>query len=121
MPKIIIRLENLLIFVLSIYFILNTPDNGFFIQNWYLIILIWLSFDLSMIGYLINKKLGSMTYNLIHNYLLAILIVVYGNYVGSPNLIILGLILISHISLDRFLGYGLKYPADFKHTHIQKL
>lgn len=120
-PKLIIRLENLAVFVLSIYLILNTPDNGFLLGNWYLIILIWLSFDLSMIGYLINKTLGSVTYNFVHNYLSAILIVIYGNYAGSPNLIILGYILLSHVSLDRFLGFGLKYPTDFKHTHIQKL
>lgn len=121
MPKLIIKLENLAVFFLSVYLILITPDNGFFLQNWYLIILIWLSIDLSMIGYFINKKLGSIIYNLIHNYLLALFIIIFGNYAGSPNLIVVGYILLSHVSLDRFLGFGLKYPSDFKDTHIQKL
>ncbi len=32
-----------------------------------------------------------------------------------------GLILGGHIGLDRFLGYGLKYPSAFKDTHIQRM
>ena len=31
----------------------------------------------------------------------------------------LSLIWTAHISMDRMLGYGLKYPASFKFTHIQ--
>ena len=29
-----------------------------------------------------------------------------------------GIILFTHSNMDRILGYGLKYPDDFKHTHL---
>jgi hypothetical protein len=27
----------------------------------------------------------------------------------------------AHIGMDRLLGYGLKYPTDFKDTHLQRV
>jgi len=38
-----------------------------------------------------------------------------------PELRILpyALIWISHIGFDRMLGYGLKYPTQFRDTHLQ--
>lgn len=40
-------------------------------------------------------------------------------HLGSVVLEEVGLIWISHIGLDRMLGYGLKYPTSFAFTHIQ--
>lgn len=74
-----------------------------------------------MIGYLKNKKIGSIIYNLGHNYLLAIALVILGNLTPYDWMVTLGIILFAHVSLDRALGYGLKYPDDFKNTHTQKL
>ncbi|MBC8508108.1 MAG: DUF4260 family protein [Anaerolineales bacterium] len=36
------------------------------------------------------------------------------------NLIIqlIGVIMLGHSSLDRVIGYGLKYPDSFQHTHL---
>jgi hypothetical protein len=31
----------------------------------------------------------------------------------------IALIWLAHIGLDRMLGYGLKYPTEFKDTHMQ--
>jgi hypothetical protein len=33
----------------------------------------------------------------------------------------LALILFAHIGIDRWLGFGLKYPSGFKDTHLQRL
>jgi hypothetical protein len=33
----------------------------------------------------------------------------------------LALIWLTHIGVDRFIGYGLKYPTDFKDTHLQRV
>jgi hypothetical protein len=27
----------------------------------------------------------------------------------------------AHIGMDRLMGYGLKYPTDFKDTHLQRV
>ena len=33
----------------------------------------------------------------------------------------LALIWLTHIGVDRAVGYGLKYPTDFKDTHLQRV
>jgi hypothetical protein len=38
-----------------------------------------------------------------------------------PALLAIAIIWFSHIVFDRLLGYGLKYPAHFKDTHLQHL
>jgi hypothetical protein len=32
----------------------------------------------------------------------------------------ISLIWLAHISFDRLMGYGLKYPGEFRRTHIQR-
>ena len=32
-----------------------------------------------------------------------------------------GLIWLTHIGVDRLVGYGLKYPTDLKRTHLQRV
>ena len=40
---------------------------------------------------------------------------------NHPTLIAVALIWTSHITFDRLLGYGLKYPTFFKDTHLQHI
>lgn len=77
--------------------------------------------DISTIGYLKNKRLGALVYNLVHNFVLCFILIFSGIFLGEEILISLGLILSAHIGLDRLIGYGLKYPTDFKDTHMQKV
>ncbi|MFC2186145.1 DUF4260 domain-containing protein [Peijinzhouia sedimentorum] len=74
--------------------------------------------DLSMIGYLVNPKIGAWSYNLFHHKLLAIVILVLGYWIDNPLIILSGIILFGHSSMDRFFGYGLKFEDNFKHTHL---
>jgi len=115
MVKIILRLENLGILATSLYFYQQLHGN------WLLFILILLSLDVSMIGYLKNKKIGSLLYNLVHNYLLALLLIAIGVYLQRSEVTSLGLIVSAHIGIDRFVGYGLKYPTSFKETHLKNV
>lgn len=115
MVKTILRLENLGILLASLYFYQRI--NG----NWLLFILILLSLDASMIGYLKNRKIGSLLYNLVHNYLLALLLIAIGVYLQRTEITALGLIISSHVGMDRFVGYGLKYPSHFKDTHLKRV
>ena len=39
----------------------------------------------------------------------------------APLAVAAALILAGHIGFDRMLGYGLKYPDAFGHTHLGKL
>ena len=115
MVKYIIRLEGLVFFLLSL--VLYYQISG----NWLIFALLILAPDISMLGYLKNKQLGAIAYNLGHNYILALAVVVYGFLSANNFIVSLGLILTAHTGMDRFFGYGLKYASGFKDTHIQKL
>jgi len=77
--------------------------------------------DLSMVGYLINPAVGAVTYNLVHHKALGILIGIWGLAVGNQYLMLAGIMLVAHSSMDRVAGYGLKYADSFKHTSLGTL
>lgn len=116
MIKKILQLEGLAFLLLALFF--YNQLHG----NWVLFILLLFTPDISMIGYLKNKKFGAVLYNFIHNYVLSIIIIAIGEiFLQNSFITLLGIILFAHVGLDRLLGYGLKYPTDFKNTHLQKL
>jgi Domain of unknown function (DUF4260) len=86
--------------------------------NWLLYALLLLAPDLSMLGYMAGNKIGASIYNLIHTYPLPALLAAYGLLGNNPLALSLALIWSSHIGGDRLLGYGLKYPTEFKDTHL---
>jgi hypothetical protein len=74
--------------------------------------------DAGMLGYLANAKTGALTYNLFHHKGIALVIALLGWYWGVAPITLTGIILFAHASFDRMLGYGLKYPDSFHHTHL---
>lgn len=74
--------------------------------------------DLSMLGYLISAKVGGFTYNLVHHKALGIALGVAGLFLGTNELMFAGILLFGHSSLDRAMGYGLKYDKGFTYTHL---
>ena len=99
-------------------------------QPWWIFLLLLLGPDIGMLGYLINTKAGALTYNLLHHKGVAIGFVIAGAIVRHSGpfeltsgkveelLLIIGLILYGHSSMDRMLGYGLKFSDHFQHTHL---
>jgi hypothetical protein len=87
--------------------------------RWLLFALLFLTPDLSMLGYLGGIPLGAVTYNTIHTYLGPFVLVAYFILAGHPPLLPIALIWIAHIGFDRMLGFGLKYPTNFKDTHLK--
>ena len=84
-----------------------------------LFIVLILAPDLGMLGYLANARVGSVMYNTIHFYLLPVALIGLSLAAGSTIGVQIGLIWFAHISMDRIVGYGLKYPTVFKDTHLQ--
>ncbi|WP_341871394.1 DUF4260 domain-containing protein [Spirosoma oryzicola] len=74
--------------------------------------------DLSMLGYLISAKVGAFTYNLVHHKALGIALSFAGLFLGNNELMFAGILLFGHSSLDRAMGYGLKYDKGFNYTHL---
>ena len=77
--------------------------------------------DLSMIGYAINPAVGAVSYNIVHYKGVGIVIGLIGLMIGSQMLMLVGIMLFAHSSMDRMLGYGLKYFDSFKHTSLGNL
>jgi hypothetical protein len=107
-----IKIEEAAITAFAIYF-LTKFDLGLPVWLW---ILLFFSPDLSMLGYLVNTRVGAFTYNLFHHRAVALALVAAGFMMHLNILITGGILLAAHSSFDRMLGYGLKYPDDFKHT-----
>jgi len=86
-----------------------------------LLIPAWLAVDLSMVGYLAGPRLGSITYNAAHNLVLPLALLGLGWWTGMGWLVLAGAVFITHIGVDRALGYGLKLPTDFRDTHLGRI
>jgi hypothetical protein len=74
--------------------------------------------DVSMVGYLANAQIGAAVYNAVHTYLGPLLLGAYSVSTDHRTPLLLALIWVAHIGLDRMLGFGLKYPTEFKDTHL---
>jgi hypothetical protein len=110
--QLLLRLEALAAVALSIVFYARTG------ASWWLFAVLWLLPDLSLLGYLAGPKLGARVYNAIHSYVTPAALAVTGLLLRSPVVLPYALIWINHIAVDRLLGYGLKYPAGFRWTHL---
>lgn len=110
----IIKIEEAAITVVSIYF-LSRYNLGMPFWVWALLFFVP---DLSMLGYLVNTRVGGFTYNLFHHRAIALALVAIGFLMHMDILTAGGLLLLAHSSFDRMLGYGLKFPDDFKHTNL---
>jgi len=71
------------------------------------IFFVWLLLpDVSMIGYVVNTRVGALLYNLAHHQGLALVILITEIYFTLPGLALAGIILFGHSAMDRLLGYG---------------
>lgn len=113
--KNMLKLEEFFLLALAL-FLFSELDYGW---GWYA--LLFLTPDLSMIGYVMNPRLGAWTYNLIHHKGLSAALYVLGALTATPWLMFAGTILLGHSSFDRVLGYGLKYPDTFQNTHLGRI
>ena len=113
--QVFLRLEGLAAAALSAVFYARTG------ASWWLFAALWLTPDLSMMGYLGGPKMGARIYNAIHSYVTPAALAVTALLLKSPALLPYALIWMNHIGVDRLLGYGLKYPQGFRFTHLGKL
>ncbi len=88
--------------------------------NWLCALPLLLLPDISMAGYLGGPRLGSFTYNLVHNWAVGLAVLGLGAWLDSNALLLAGTVLIGHVGGDRLVGYGLKHTSGFKDTHLQR-
>ncbi len=114
-PKIFLHAEGFFLLVTSLVLYANL---GF---SWLTFALLFLVPDVSMLGYLRDKKFGALVYNLVHTTTAPLGVFLSLFALGRPESYWFPLIWIAHIGFDRLMGYGLKYDTAFKDTHLQRV
>jgi hypothetical protein len=115
LPRILLHAEGAAVFIVAtaLYFHFDYP--------WWLYLVLALAPDLSMIGFLAGARTGAVSYDVVHTYVLPVVLATSGVLFEVDALVQVGLIWLVHIGADRALGYGLKYPSGFKDTHLQRV
>ena len=113
--KQLIKWEEAAMFLLSIVLISRLP------YAWYWWLVWILAPDLSMIAYLGGNRVGAIGYNIVHHKGVAIMLYLVGLFMSHPALEYAGMILFGHSSMDRGMGYGLKYFSGFQDTHLGRI
>jgi Domain of unknown function (DUF4260) len=115
LPRLLLHAEGAAVAVAAVALYL---DAGY---AWWLLLVLALAPDLSMVGYLAGPRVGAVAYDAAHTYVLPVALAAAGVVTGGDTEIQLGLIWLTHIGVDRAIGYGLKYPSGFKDTHLQRV
>lgn len=113
--KTLIKVEEAAQFALSIFLFTQLP-----FALWVYPALLLVP-DVSMIGYVMNPKIGAFFYNLFHHKAVAIVIGLLGFYLGNDFILLAGIILFGHSAMDRMFGYGLKFNTGFGDTHLGEI
>jgi hypothetical protein len=115
LPRLLLHAEGagVAVAAIALYFHADYP--------WWLLVLLVLAPDLSLGGYLVGRLVGSAAYNAAHTYVAPVALGAVGMIAGPDVAVQLALIWITHMGIDRAIGYGLKYPTSFKETHLQRV
>ena len=114
-PDVLLRLEGLVALAVGC-----VAYQRLYPHHWGVFALLFFVPDVSLLGYLRSaNKASAAFYNLVHSYVLPLALGLLSWERGSVLGGQLALIWMAHISFDRCLGYGLKFPQSFRYTHIQ--
>jgi hypothetical protein len=111
----ILRIEGFAIAIVSAILYARTG------ASWWLFAAMWLTPDLSMLGYLFGPCRGARTYNAFHTYTLPITLALSALALHVNGVLPFALIWVNHIGVDRLMGYGLKYSNGFGWTHLSRM
>jgi hypothetical protein len=112
-PRLLLHAEGAAVAVSAVALYFNAD------YAWWLLVVLALAPDLSMVGYLAGPRVGAVAYDAAHTYVLPAILAAVGVITESDTGVQLGLIWLTHIGVDRSIGYGLKYPTGFRDTHLQ--
>jgi hypothetical protein len=114
-PRVLLHAEGgaVAVAAIALYFSAGYP--------WWLLVALALAPDVSLAGYLAGQSAGTALYNAAHTYVPPVILGTVGIVAEADLAVQLALIWIMHIGADRAIGYGLKYPASFKQTHLQRV
>ncbi len=111
----LLRVEGLAVLALTLLL------YGYYGIGWVWFAVLFLVPDISMLGYLAGPRRGAAMYNAAHTYVGPVVVWIGGAFIDSRVTTGVALIWAAHLGMDRALGYGLKYPTAFGHTHLGTL
>jgi hypothetical protein len=100
--KMLLKLEEAGLVLLSFYLFLALD------YAWWWFPLLFFLPDISLIGFVINKKAGALTYNVIHHKALSVALYLLGSVTQIHMMQLAGLVMLGHSSFDRALGFELQ-------------
>jgi hypothetical protein len=114
-PRILLRLEGGVVLAAAT-FAYAWAGGG-----WAMFAVLFLVPDIFMLGYFRGLTTGAAVYNAGHTHIAPAALAAYGLFQAQPLALDIALIWIAHIGFDRLLGFGLKYPTAFGHSHLSKV
>lgn len=111
----LLRAEAALLFALSLW------AYGRWGVGWGTFALCFLLPDLAFLGYLAGPRIGALAYNVAHALVGPLALLAVGVASGERAALAAGLIWTAHVGFDRMFGYGLKYAAGFRATHLGRI
>lgn len=113
-PRIMLHIEGAGVLIASIILYAQVD------LAWWIYPLLLLAPDVFMVGYLLGNEWGARIYNIGHLYAVPIALGLLALLTSWTFGMGLAIIWIGHIGMDRAVGYGFKYPANFKETHLNR-
>jgi hypothetical protein len=114
-PRLLLRLEGMALLIVAVTMFWH---GG---ASWWLFAALILAPDLSFLGYLAGPRIGAIAYNAAHTTLAPIALALVGVLAAASTVVVVAVIWLAHIGADRMLGYGLKYAAGFRFTHLGRV
>lgn len=111
-PAVLLRIEALCALVIILFIYWNCQ------ASWLLFAILFFVPDVSIFGYLASVRTGTILYNIFHTSSFAAILALLGWFANNETCLSIGLIWAAHIAFDRMLGFGLKLPDGFNHTHL---
>jgi len=114
-PRLLLRFEGVVLAgaALAVYFHLDYSVLA--------LIALLVAVDLSLLGFLVGPKVGTLTYNLAHTTALPLILGAIGVLTDGSIAVQVALAWLAHIGIDRALGFGLKYLRAFNESHLQRV
>jgi uncharacterized membrane protein YdbT with pleckstrin-like domain len=115
LPRLLVRAEGAVaaLAAVTLYFYADFP--------WWLLVVLALAPDISLVGFAAGQRVGTAIYNAAHTYVVPVALGAIGVVAEMDLAIQVALVWLTHIGVDRTIGYGLKYPSGFKDTHLQRV
>jgi hypothetical protein len=116
LPAVLLRLEGVALFAAAwAAFVHGTGAPPWMLLVWLL------APDLVALGYLAGPRAGAILYDLGHATVGPLVALALGVALDATPIVAVATVWLAHIGMDRAVGYGLKYLAPDRATHLQRV